>query len=44
MLNVRDKIGTKDEKPVWGLSTFIKMSEDKLKQFMEKYATKITNP
>ena len=44
MLDVREKLGIKDEKPVWGLSTYIKMSEDKLKQFMEKYATRITNP
>lgn len=44
MFYIREKLDTKDEKPVWGLSTYIKMSEDKLKQFMEKYATKTTNP
>jgi hypothetical protein len=44
MLNVREKLGTEDKKPIWGLSTYIKMSEDKLKQFMEKYATRVTTP
>ena len=43
-LEVREKLDTKDEKTIWGLSNYIKMSEDKLKQFMEKYTTKVTTP